>query len=445
MGRYQAYPEYKDSGVEWLGEVPKHWDSKQLKFLCSYNDEVISENLDPDFEIEYVDIGSVSAADGIQKTEVLRFDAAPSRARRIVRDGDVIVSTVRTYLEAIASIDNPPESLVVSTGFAVIRPSSQLQKRFAAYCMRAQGFIREVIARSVGVSYPAINASDLVNIKSPKPPLAEQEIIANFLDQETAKIDTLIEKQQQLIQLLKEKRQAVISHAVTKGLNPDVPMKDSGVEWLGEVPEDWATPSLNQVTCKIGDGLHSTPNYEDGTGYYFINGNNLIDGNIVIGASAKEVPEDDYKKHYVNLTSDSVLLSINGTVGNVAVYAGERVILGKSAAFINCAEKLYCRYLMFYLQSSNLKNFFELEVTGTTIFNLSLNSIRKMKVCIPPLEEQKEIEKSCVIQKEKYDRLISNALAAITLMQERRTALISAAVTGKIDVRLHASRPTGSA
>lgn len=142
MGRYQAYPEYGDSGVEWLGDVPKHWDSKQLKFLCSYNDEVISENLDPDFEIEYVDIGSVSAAEGIQKTELIKFDAAPSRARRVVRDGDVIVSTVRTYLEAITSIDNPPENLVVSTGFAVIRPKKLLQKRFAAYCMRTQGFIR---------------------------------------------------------------------------------------------------------------------------------------------------------------------------------------------------------------------------------------------------------------------------------------------------------------
>lgn len=164
------------------------------------------------------------------------FEKAPSRARRVVRDGDVIISTVRTYLEAIAAIDNPPENLIVSTGFAVIRPNPYLHKGYAAYCLRANGFIKEVVARSVGVSYPAINASDLVNIKVPEPTYEEQEKIAGFLDHETAKIDTLIDKQQQLIQLLKEKRQAVISHAVTKGLNPNAPMRDSGVEWLGGLP-----------------------------------------------------------------------------------------------------------------------------------------------------------------------------------------------------------------
>lgn len=237
--KYLAYPEYKDSGVEWLGDLPEYWGARQLKFLCSFNDEVLPDSVNADYEIEYIDIGSVSANEGITKTENMTFGNAPSRARRIARDGDVIVSTVRTYLEAIAPIDNPPDNLVVSTGFAVIRPNNYLHKHFAAYCLRANGFIKEVVARSVGVSYPAINASDLVNIKIPEPSFGEQQQIANFLGQETAKIDTLIEKQQQLIKLLKEKRQAVISHAVTKGLNPNAPMRDSGVEWLGEVPEHW--------------------------------------------------------------------------------------------------------------------------------------------------------------------------------------------------------------
>ena len=145
----------------------------------------------------------------------------------------------------------------------------------------------------------------------------EQEKIANFLDHETAKIDTLIDKQQQLIKLLKEKRQAVISHAVTKGLNPDAPMKDSGVEWLGEVPEGWALPKLFHVTSRIGDGLHSTPMYQDGTGYFFVNGNNLVDGTISLTASAKEVPYEEFQKHKVALDGSTVLMSINGTIGNV--------------------------------------------------------------------------------------------------------------------------------
>jgi len=171
--KYRAYPEYKDSGVEWLGEVPTHWKARQLKFLCTHNDEVLTDSVPSNYEIEYVDIGSVSATEGILKTENMSIDNAPSRAKRIVRDGDVIISTVRTYLEAIAPIDNPPNNLIVSTGFAVIRPNRSLHKGYAAYCLRASGFIKEVVAQSVGVSYPAINASDLVNIKTPEPKYEE--------------------------------------------------------------------------------------------------------------------------------------------------------------------------------------------------------------------------------------------------------------------------------
>jgi type I restriction enzyme, S subunit len=263
----------------------------------------------------------------------------------------------------------------------------------------------------------------------------EQLLISAFLDHETAKIDNLIEKQKQLIELLKEKRQAVISHAVTKGITPDVPMKDSGVEWLGEVPEHWDIPKLLHVTRTIGDGLHSTPEYDNETGYYFINGNNLVNGKISIGVTAKEVSKSEYNKHYVHLDEASVLLSINGTIGNVAVYNNERIILGKSAAYVKCGDKLNVNYLMYCFITDEARYYFDLEVTGTTIFNLSLNSIRQMKVCIPPLEEQKLIIDYCFAQENKYNYLIHSADTAIKLMQERRTALISAAVTGKIDVR----------
>ena len=253
MAKYQKYTEYKDSGIEWLGGIPNHWNSKPLKYLCTYNDEVLPETTFKEAEILYIDIGSVSAVDGISHIETMIFKDAPSRARRIVKDGDVIVSTVRTYLEAIAPIDNPPENLIVSTGFAVIRPNQYLYKGFAAYCLRAKGFIKEVVVRSVGVSYPAINSSELVNITIPSVEYSEQVKIANFLDHETAKIDTLITKQEKLIELLKEKRQAVISHAVTKGLNPNVPMKDSGVEWVGKVPEHWDVCKI-QYYAKIESG-----------------------------------------------------------------------------------------------------------------------------------------------------------------------------------------------
>ena len=232
---FARYPEYKDSGVEWLGEVPGHWEVVRLNTTATCNDEVLLESTAEDYEIEYVEISGVQAGQGITETATLPFGNAPSRARRVVRDGDVLISTVRTYLRAIAQVKSPPENMIASTGFAVLRPR-RIDSRFLGYACHAEGFVSEVIARSVGVSYPAINASELARLPIPLPTAPEQTAIATFLDRETAKIDALVAEQEKLIALLQEKRQAVISHAVTKGLDPNVPMKDSGVEWLGEVP-----------------------------------------------------------------------------------------------------------------------------------------------------------------------------------------------------------------
>lgn len=215
------YPEYKDSGVAWPRIIPEPWKVARLMWAASCNDDTLPEETPADYSIEYVDIGSVSLDFGIERTEALAFRDAPSRARRRVRDGDVIVSTVRTYLKAIAPIVAPSENLIVSTGFAVVRPQSALNPGFTKFVVQAGGFVDEVISRSTGVSYPAINASELMRIEIPVPSLEEQTAIATFLDRETSKIDALIAEQERLIALLAEKRQATISHAVTRGLNPD--------------------------------------------------------------------------------------------------------------------------------------------------------------------------------------------------------------------------------
>jgi type I restriction enzyme S subunit len=215
----KPYPKYRPSGVEWLGEIPADWETQRIKYVSSVNDETLEEGTDPDSDLLYVDIGSVDQNAGILKKESMRFESAPSWARRRVRHGDVIVSTVRTYLRAIAPVVNPEPNLIVSTGFAVVRPKDCLDNAFAAYALRAPYFVDGVVARSVGVSYPAINASDLVALPIALPPLTVQRAIAAFLDRETARIDALIEKKQRQIELLQEKRAALISHAVTKGLD----------------------------------------------------------------------------------------------------------------------------------------------------------------------------------------------------------------------------------
>lgn len=217
---YTAYPVYRESGIEWLGKIPDHWEVRRLKFAVSYNDETLPETTEPDYLISYIDISSVNLVDGITHSEGLEFGKAPSRARRKVKDQDTIVSTVRTYLKAIAAIKNPPENLIVSTGFAVLRPCENTNGDFLAYYAQSQGFVGAVVAHSVGVSYPAISASQLVCLSVSLPALQEQQTIDQFLDHKTQQIDQLIAKKQTLIDKLNEQRIALITHARDQRLEP---------------------------------------------------------------------------------------------------------------------------------------------------------------------------------------------------------------------------------
>ena len=434
MMKYQCYAEYKDSGVEWLGEIPSHWDSKPLKYLCTYNDEVLTEATSSDTEIQYIDIGSVSATEGISHIETMLFKDAPSRARRIVKDGDVIVSTVRTYLEAIAPIDNPPENLIVSTGFAVIRPNKNLYKGYAAYCLRAKGFIKEVVARSVGVSYPAINSSDLVNIAVPSIAYSEQTKIANFLDHETAKIDSLIEKQQQLIELLKEKRQAVISHAVTKGLNPNVSMKDSGVEWLGQVPEHWIVKSYRHASRiyrgKFGHRPRNDPAFYDGE-YPFIQTGDVARADKYITEYSQTLNEKGKEVSQL-FPKGTLMMTIAANIGDTAILGFEAYAPDSVVGF-----KPHDQIDLEFLKYSFMAALPALEQTSTqsTQANLNVERIGAVQGSFPSKGEQKKIVQYLDQLLEHYRVTENKAESTIQLMQERRTALISAAVTGKIDVR----------
>ena len=204
----------KDSGIEWLGEIPEHWEVKRLKYVASINDEVLTEKTDEDYKIEYVEISGVKSGIGITETVNYRFKDAPSRARRIARDGDVLVSTVRTYLKSIAKVDNPPENLIVSTGFAVVR-SKNIDSDYTGYLFYSEMLIGEIISLSTGVSYPAINSSQIGDIKIPIPPNGEQQSIVHYIETECGKIDAKIEKTKKLITLLTEYRTALISEVVT--------------------------------------------------------------------------------------------------------------------------------------------------------------------------------------------------------------------------------------
>lgn len=268
------------------------------------------------------------------------------------------------------------------------------------------------------------------------PPFEEQEVVAVFLDHETAKIDTLIEKQQQLIKLLKEKRQAVISHAVTKGLNPNVPMKDSGVEWLGEVPAHWVFAKLKHLAFQIVDGAHFTPTYVD-DGVPFLRVTDIQCKTIDL-PSVRRIPLREHNELIKRCRPEEgdLLLSKNGTIGvpKIVDWNWEFSIF-VSLCLIKLKPQLVPRFAEYFFFSNQIEEQISGLTKQSTVTNLHLEKIADFWFSVPSIEEQSEIVTYLDKRLGEFDKLIGKANLAISLMQERRTALISAAVTGKIDVR----------
>jgi len=432
---YTSYPDYKTSGILWLGEIPAHWEMRRLKHLATINDDILPESTDPGFEMAYVDISSVDGVHGIMHTEPLTFDKAPSRARRLVKHGDVIISTVRTYLRAVAPIVRAQHNLVVSTGFAVIRPI-ELENSFAAYVLSTPYFVERVVADSVGANYPAINASDLACLDVAFPPLTEQRAIAAFLDRETAMIDALVAKKERLIELLQEKRTTLISRAVTKGLDPDVPMKDSGVEWLGEIPAHWeVAPVYARYGVALGKMLDAKRISGDSLGPYVRNVDVQWDS-----VNTDNLPEMDFplqERDRYRLQSGDLLVCEGGDVGRTAIWKNEMECFYQKAIHRvrPKSQRDAPRFFFYIMYSLAKRGVFLAEGNPNTISHLTAVQLRHYRVVFPPLSEQQAISEHLDSETAKLDALITRIHEAIEHLKELRAALISAAVTGRIDVR----------
>ncbi|MBE7441448.1 MAG: restriction endonuclease subunit S [Flavobacteriales bacterium] len=205
----------KPSGIEWLGDIPEHWEVKPIKYFVTCNDESLTDKTDKDYQLRYIDIGNVDSNGNVSEIVSYKFNDAPSRARRIVKEGDIIVSTVRTYLKAIMHINGDSENLIVSTGFAVLRPRKNVRSEFLNYAIRANYFIGKVVSESNGVSYPAINSTELITLKIAIPIVDEQKKIVQFIDSETEIINTTISKIEKELALVEEYKTALIAEAVT--------------------------------------------------------------------------------------------------------------------------------------------------------------------------------------------------------------------------------------
>ena len=430
---FRAYPAYCDSGVEWLGEVPVGWGVKRLKWVASINDEALSERADPGMEIAYVDIGSIDHIQGITNKEILAFGDAPSRARRVVRDGDVILSTVRTYLRAIAPIRNPEKNLIVSTGFAVIRPLREMLSSYAVFALQAPYFIERVVAESVGVGYPAINASDVGCLPIAYPSLAEQREIATYLDRETGKIDELIGKKEGVIGLLRERRGALISQAVTKGLDSGARMKDSGVEWLGKIPAEWRVVRNKEIFVEVDDRSETGEETLLAVSEYY-----GVKPRAEVIAEGEFLSRAESLVGYKRLRTDDLAMNFMlAWKSGLGFSPCEGIISPAYAVFRLKSREANPGYLHYLLRSPHAAAEFKRWSYGIIDSRLRLypDVFLSLRCLLPPLAEQREIAAYLDRETGKIDALIGKVEGAIALLREYRAALISAAVTGKIDVR----------
>jgi type I restriction enzyme S subunit len=423
----KKYETYKDSGMKWLGLIPSHWEIKRLKYLATCNDESLGEETPKDLEINYVEIGDVDSVNGINQSTKYLFKDAPSRARRITRFGDVIVSTVRTYLKAIAQIRQ--EDLIVSTGFAVIRPKLG-NSNFVSYSIMNDGFINEVISKSYGISYPAITATELMRLAVPFPPLAEQEAIVAFLDKKTGEIDDLVAQVEREIELLKEYKQSEIARVVTKGLNPNVPMKPSGISWIGDIPAHWNIRKLFQVV---------TSYYESNKGLKNQNLLSLSYGSII----QKDINKTDGLlpasfETYQIVKPGIIILRLTDLQND---HKSLRVGISKYEGIITSAyEALKVRepnnsdYIYYQLHVNDIHKVFY-GMGGGLRQNLNYDGMRYMLIVVPPVSEQEEIVNFITRKSLKIDRLVVELTNQVEYLKEYKQRLIADVVTGKINVQ----------
>jgi len=447
-GRYQAYPEYKDSGVEWLGDIPVHWEISKLRYMFTFGKglTITKEHLQ-DEGVPCVNYGEVHSKYGFEvdpskhSLKCVSEEYVKSSSSALLLKGDLVFADTSEDIDGSGNFTQLRGEQQVFAGYHTIiaRPVNRSASRFHAYLVDSQEFRAQIRNAVNGVKVFGVTQAMLRGANVWLPQEEEQLQIANFLDHETAKIDTLIEKQQQLIKLLKEKRQAVISHAVTKGLNPDAPMRDSGVEWLGEVPAHWFVVPL-KYSCEVKDGTHDTPQYVDisGNSFPLITSTNFI-GEDISFDDAKHISKEDHLEiiKRSNTEAGDVLMSmIGGNIGKALIVRTSKPFSIKNVALFKCGgNEILARYILFYLQSGLLDVQVSLMSRGGAQGFLSLGDIRNLMFFKMPQEECEEIVSNLSKRVVKFDYLITKAEAAIELIQERRTALISAAVTGKIDVR----------
>ncbi|SIP87691.1 type I restriction enzyme, S subunit [Aromatoleum tolulyticum] len=436
------YPEYKDSRVEWLRDVPTHWTVMPIRLAARLESGHTPSRNRPDWwedcSVPWFTLADVSqirrgGADVIYDTKekVSELGLQNSSARRLPAGTVMLSRTASVGFSAIMGVE-----MATTQDFANWVCSSSLRPRFLLHVFRAMR--GEFVRLMMGSTHNTIYMPDIAALRFALPPVEEQDAVVSFLDRETAKIDSLIAEQEKLIALLGEKRQATISHAVTKGLNPDAPMKDSGLAWLGEVPAHWELRSISSLSTKITNGYVGPTRdilVDDGVRY-------LQSLHIKSGCISFNVPyyvrEEWSREHKKSILAvGDVLIVQTGDIGQVAAVSDEFAGCNCHALIIvsPVASVVAGDWLALVLNSNfGLHSLLSIQ-TGALHPHLNCGNVKDLYVPVPPLGEQQDIASFVRTQAAQLEALRREAERAVTLFKERRSALIAAAVTGQIDVR----------
>ncbi|MDY0249576.1 MAG: restriction endonuclease subunit S [Pseudomonas sp.] len=426
---YARYESYSDSGLQWLGKIPSHWEVVQSRRLFEQRKERARDGDEQLTASQKYGIISQKKFMELENQRVVQV-LTGSELLKHIEPNDFVIS-MRSFQ---GGLEWSRQSGCVSSAYIGLIPIKHVVPEFYNYLFKCGPYIQALQSTSNLVrDGQALRFENFSQVWLPIIPDDEQQKIANFLDHETAKIDTLIDKQQQLIRLLKEKRQAVISHAVTKGLNPNAPMRDSGVEWLGEVPEHWDITYIKHLSVvKRGASPRpiDDPRYFDESGdYAWVRIADVSRAGMYLTATTQRLSNLGSSLS-VKLEADELFVSIAGTVGKPCITVSRACI---HDGFVYFPElKINNKYLYYIFEAGEA--YLGLGKMGTQL-NLNTETVGGIKIGLPPSSEIENIVFFIEKSNEKYDFLINKADEFIKLMQERRTALISAAVTGKIDVR----------
>jgi type I restriction enzyme S subunit len=450
---FPRYARYKDSGVDWLGKVPEHWSVERLKYSITKIEQGWSPQcdnepaLDGEWGVLKVGCGNGNAFDPTEQ-KALPSDLTPV-AEYEIKPGDILMSRGNTReLVGMATLVKKvrPRLLLCDLLYRFQARPERVESEYLVFSLRSANVRLQIEREASGTSssMKKIGQGTIREFIICLPPLHEQRAIVASLNAETAKIDALVDEQRRLIELLKEKRQAVVSHAVTKGLNPHAPMKPSGIEWLGDVPEHWEVERLKYSITKIEQGwspqCDSEPAADGEWGILKVGCGN---GDDFDPAEQKALPLELVPMPEYEIKSGDILMSRGNTrelVGMATLVKQVRprlLLCDLLYRFQARNERVESEYLVFSLRSANTRFQIEREASGTSanMKKIGQGTIRGFIICLPPLDEQRAISTSIKAETAKLEALTAEAQRAIDLLQERRTALISAAVNGKIDVR----------